>query len=626
MHGDIRRISSGSIGQLPTQPSLKLPEGRFGRHSISATTAELKPTAPKDGPTGTGPLQHTASLSNLTKVAVSDPSLMRLPGPKPQQAAPLPPLPPPPAPTLQASQAALQAMSAIPPAFQDRERVVDGQGLKALMGRDPKKNAKLFGSVGPRVWDRSGTYKGVLKSLDRYQNQIASVTMSRNGAQRAQQVQTLTRLLDKVDRSIGERLGKKDEQPMRELRAMVQHERALLQSLADGRDLPAAASTSFQSALDLRHVGMPPDARADLQTYNEGAERNPPGRTPIGSGQVNTVFRVEYAGDPVPKAFKSVASQDLNPASMATIAGIDRNAPSYAARNVAASMLNEELGLDVIPRTSFAKNGDEYGIAMDLVENGRAPGGLAQQGQPLDAASHRKISAEQAKVDAGTKDPATFKTEMGLLGFKIDAASGEWRFHPTNGSQANLDHPVIQNKLNDLEWSDIIGGQIDRNTTNFLITYDNNGQPTGVKGIDNDYSFGTKHPNPDSTSMTGLPKLIDSDTADSIERMGQNWNQPGGMKEKLSALFKPEEIGAMESRLFGGTNAKGVAFKGVIQHIADLRTANMVVPHGQWDTWRAPDGRTAYELVTNNGQAKFMSLSNRIISEVRADAVEQAKW
>jgi hypothetical protein len=360
-----------------------------------------------------------------------------------------------------------------------------------------------------------------------------------------------------------------------------------------------------------------------LATYNATQVKDPPGRTALGSGQVNTVYRVEYNGpDATPKAFKQVASQDTSPASMAGIAGIDRDNPAYAARNVATSIMNEALGLDVVPKTSFAAHGQELGIVMDLVA-GKAPSDPSSQGQPLDDATHRKISAEQAKVDAGTKSPAAFKQEMALLGFKIDAGSGEWRFHPANATSLDLAHPVLQNKLNNLEWLDIINGQIDRNNSNYLVTFDGNGQPNGVKGIDNDFSFGTNQPKASNVGKTDLPRMIDSDTADAIEQLGRDWHSPGGMKERLSGLLGPEATAGVESRLFGKTGAGG--FPGVLDHIQTLKATNMVVPHGQWDTWKAGDGSSPHEVATA-GHSKFASLAKQIEVENVNEAKEQAKW
>jgi hypothetical protein len=201
-------------------------------------------------------------------------------------------------------------------------------------------------------------------------------------------------------------------------------------------------------------------------------------------------------------------------------------------------MINDQLGLDVIPKTRFAEHGSERGIVMDLV-TGKAPGEAASQGMPLDDAAHRKISAEQSKLDRGATKPEDFKLNMKLLGFKADPGSDEWRLHPSNGSQINLKDPVLQNKLNDLEWLDIITGQLDRNSTNYLVTFDANGKPNGVKGIDNDFSLGAAHPNPDNVAKTNLPRMIDSQTAAAIEQMGRDWNQPGGMKERISELLSP---------------------------------------------------------------------------------------
>ncbi len=148
----------------------------------------------------------------------------------------------------------------------------------------------------------------------------------------------------------------------------------------------------------------------------------------------------------------------------------------------------------------------------------------------------------------------------------------------------------LHEELNGLEWCDMLTGQGDRHSANYMI--DIQGDTAKVTGIDNDFAFGktqtgllTYNPEKGITSV-GTPKLIDRKTYTKLTAADFDTD----MLPKLKGLLTDEEIDASRQR-----------FTAVKAEAARLATTGCVVDN--WKTWRSSDGNnfTASEYLAAAG-------------------------
>jgi len=97
--------------------------------------------------------------------------------------------------------------------------------------------------------------------------------------------------------------------------------------------------------------------------------------------------------------------------------------------------------------------------------------------------------------------PPTFKAEhqgqVGVLMEKVNGVLGE------NASYKDMNNPLVRQALSKLYLLDIIAGQIDRHDRNWLVVKED-GVIKGVKGIDNDLSFGEGYDTHTYTEHEGM--------------------------------------------------------------------------------------------------------------------------
>jgi hypothetical protein len=552
-------------------------QGRHGRHSINLGKPQMRLPQASAGAQAHAPLHQRHAPTQLPKAVH----------------------------ILKASPQAQQALQSAPagPQLQDRERMIDSDQLKTRMRREPKQNARLFGIIGPRIWPRGTTYRNVVNQLADYRQATGNMPVRTKVEDRKPDIAQLDARLARLESSLTKRLAKKDETPMREMLAMVQRERQLLQSLDTGKDLPRGAQgASYERMLQLRHVGMPPAALVDIRTYNERTETS---RSVLGHGAINTVDKVTYQGVQEPKVYKPVASVEQGGADAARVIGIESSDPRTANRNVATYRLDQALGLGLIPETEFAAHDEGLGVVMDLAK-GRSPQDKVKA--PLLEGHVPAIKRYESELNSNLLTESRFLEELDKLGIEYESNTRTYYAIANISREFNSQDATLMNKLNDLEWIDAIGGQADRNPGNYLIEQDDRGNVINLKGVDNDVCFGKRSNDPKSVTTKELPRLVDYQTAQRIKAMAQHWHdQPGGMKETLRELLSPEEVAAAEKRLLA-TQA-GDGFKGLLEHIGELEQpagnparAKGVVPHGQWGVWTAPDtGKSAYETLTAPG-------------------------
>ena len=111
----------------------------------------------------------------------------------------------------------------------------------------------------------------------------------------------------------------------------------------------------------------------------------------------------------------------------------------------------------------------------------------------------------------------------------------------------------MRRELTNLNWLDLLTGQVDRHAHNYFVERDADGNVTGVKGIDNDLAFGrnTTHPHLAGKSQglkgTYMPGVIDQSTYDKL--MSLSADGPDGLRARLNGLLDDAEIEATIQRL-----------------------------------------------------------------------------
>lgn len=144
------------------------------------------------------------------------------------------------------------------------------------------------------------------------------------------------------------------------------------------------------------------------------------------------------------------------------------------------------------------------------------------------------------------------------------------------GSAHGLNDPVLQERLNALQYVDLICGQIDRNLGNFLLRYTSAGATTerveDVKGIDNNMSFGTygefSHEETNGQALGTLPRLpksVDLEVAAAIVSLNST--------QFRRALANDQSVELTAEQI----EAAGQRYKLVRDHVRALVDAGNVV-------------------------------------------------
>ena len=204
--------------------------------------------------------------------------------------------------------------------------------------------------------------------------------------------------------------------------------------------------------------------------------------TQIGEGAQGPVFKYQLVPALGGNPFERVLKYDSNGLNMDAIgAGIPLVNPQQSVRAVAAFKISQKLNLSVIPQTESFVGTDENG---------------------------RPILGQ------------TMEVVNGPVGQRKPATGGE-----PAPVDINYDDRFVQKGLSDLQVFDCIIGHADRNPGNWIYEKDENNSIIGVKGIDNDDTFGEEWlpSNPDTQFLAekgsktpGIPPIVDISTALSI--------------------------------------------------------------------------------------------------------------
>lgn len=335
-----------------------------------------------------------------------------------------------------------------------------------------------------------------------------------------------------------------------DLQTLCTRERAVASEIFSMVRGPDSAFTELNAQGAVRH-GLPPElARSCATRSPERAEK----MTPLGKGAINTVYLAKLSVPGRLRGFAGVYkknSESVDEASLA--AGISKDRPTSALRNLATWRLNQRLELGVIPETHLVLNGAELGCSLER----------ARGASPLHA-GNRQIPVSPEVAQRLRNDPDLLKNYALQKGFPeatLEYTEEGAKVRLTlqsrmpDGSVLELDSlnptdfsdPILRRQLTRLQWLDALTGQCDRHAHNYFVERDAQGG-VHVRGIDNDMAFGAGPKLLDPDKLPGkhspsLPKVIDRATADLLR----------GLKpDELAALcagLSGEEIDAAKQRL-----------------------------------------------------------------------------
>jgi len=261
----------------------------------------------------------------------------------------------------------------------------------------------------------------------------------------------------------------------------------------------------------------------------------------IGTGLQGAVFKYEL--DPALARRPVVLKYDGNGLNTDAIgAGIPQLNPQQSVRAVAASKMSEQLNLSIIPKTEFFVGTDDngrpkLGQAMDVVNGAIGQRSVGFKNQEIIGQTDIKNYQDLENIvnNPGKYTQFEFQNARDTLYQTAVKVKDRWYKFDIFPVDINYDNPVVQKGLSDLQVFDYIIGHADRNPGNWI--YEKQGDTIiGVKGIDNDDTFGEKW-SPERSKTPGIPPIVDISTALSI--LSADFNK---VIKPLLAGLSPNEI------------------------------------------------------------------------------------
>ncbi len=263
--------------------------------------------------------------------------------------------------------------------------------------------------------------------------------------------------------------------------------------------------------------------------------------TQIGAGVQGPVFKYEL--DPALARRPVILKYDRNGLNDdAAAAGIPGENPQQSVRAVATFKISEHLNLGVIPRTEVFVGTDDngrpkLGQAMEFVNGAIGQRTAGKKNVPGD----QKLlqTYEDILKNPGNTHPLELAAAESMLP-KYVKVNGTWYSAQIFPVDIDYGNPVVQKGLSDLQVFDYIIGHADRNAGNWI--YEKQGDTIiGVKGIDNDDTFGEKW-SQERSKTPGIPPIVDISTALSI--LNANFNKD--IRPLLAGLSDEEIAKAAE--------------------------------------------------------------------------------
>ena len=222
------------------------------------------------------------------------------------------------------------------------------------------------------------------------------------------------------------------------------------------RDALEAETKSFKGkltigqAIQIKSCGIS-FADVDLDNLNDKSLDKENSKEQFGSGGINSVSRLKYK-DGTEKIFKPM-QDDSSGAAVADHSGISKEDPHFENRNLTSHLVGKALGTNVIPEATVGIHNGRVGLMMELAK-GREAANLYYD---------YKEAPQPQKI------------------------------------------PKLQQQLMDLEWCDLLSGQMDRHNKNYLVD------------MSSDPPRNTPSPStPTSSSTTGPPGASNSKTAKNL--------------------------------------------------------------------------------------------------------------
>jgi hypothetical protein len=262
---------------------------------------------------------------------------------------------------------------------------------------------------------------------------------------------------------------------------------------------------------------------ADLQLkeYDDNDLDSAQTQEEYAKGKVNTLSKLVYKNSKI-GVFKPEILVDRSGAKAFDLCGIKQDDPRFGNRNIASRVMSDVLGSKLIPKSRFTIHKGQLGLLMDM-----APG----------------VKVRDLKgSDLPTSDEAMAS---------------------------------LQQQLNELEWIDMLTGQVDRHDENYMI--DITDGSVKITGIDNDLCFGENQGKfgeysgiPIMYLSAQKPPLMDKAAFEKLTKLDFEKD----VRPQLDGLLTIAEIEATASRIAE-----------MKQHAESLAPDFIVE---DWQTWRSP--------------------------------------
>lgn len=441
------------------------------------------------------------------------------------------------------------------------------QGLFDERGLSSRRELEQGGGTA-RLWHQA--YRRLLGAVDGYHGKARSLgDVSQKPIVRASQGKGLETELYKVREATAaynERHDGEDgarQERVRKVSVEVEGERRHVEAVvSEGAYDQKDNRRPWTEALALRRSGYAPTPQNRVQGHDDSSLKGE--MKPLGKGGVNEVFQGMYDGEKQARVWKEEKHGEQVPVEGDRGLRIPENDRHYAARNVAASRLNDLFGLDVIPKTDFAVHDGRLGTVMEKVQGAQHAYGHehrrlegADEVNAKDLMDWQAIHAREAKdPDRSEKDRAqsadwarSEQEDIKRKGYeqKKDGIHGDVQC--SNG--IDYDSAVVKKGLSTLQLLDALCAAGDRHAGNYMFETDRHGQVSGVKGIDNDFGFarGDKAGDPDRLvgymggHNLGVPEQVDRKVAKAF--LGKT---EADVRNCLAGLLPQEEIDATAER------------------------------------------------------------------------------